>query len=224
MVAATGGGGGATHGYRGPLAAQAASGSIGKAHAARWKLAFSFRFSEHPLNPDSGATCATGRRSRVWFLGGVFNQSGRITRDYTVPAGTRLVVAVVNVECSTLEAPPFYGDDRASLRRCARGVARPKDPFSIKQRFAILDGRRLRVRRAPSRVFRFSVQSATDSILSCPMEGCSETRGRAAADGYVLPLRPRSPGRHRLRFGGSVPNLDFSFPIIDRITVAPHAT
>jgi hypothetical protein len=46
---------------------------------------------------------------------GVFNSSGKLVRTCTMPAGTTLVVAVVDVDCSTLEAPPFPAATKPSF-------------------------------------------------------------------------------------------------------------
>jgi hypothetical protein len=194
---------------------------LGTAHVAWWRWAFSFPFSGHPLNPESGATCATGQTGKTWYLGGVFNATGTITRECTVPAGTSLVVAVANLECSTLEPPPFHGSDPASLSRCARGVARPDDLLFNSERFATLDARPVRVERAPSPLFRFSVPSLTDNILGCP-GGCSSTSGESVADGYIARLHPLRIGDHTLHFGGTFPNLGFALDITYELTVVPR--
>jgi hypothetical protein len=193
--------------------------SLGEWHAAWWRWAFSFPLSAHPLNPASGAGCGTGQTGHVWFLGGVFNAGGTLTRDCVVPSGTALVVAVANVECSTVESPPFHATDPASLRACAAGVVDPDSPLFIAAVSARLDGRSLAVQRAPSPVFEFSVPSASDNILSCP---CSATSGTAVADGYLLFLHPLPVGAHTLRFGGTFPAFDFTIDITYRLTVVPR--
>src|SRR3954469_11791800 len=40
----------------------------------------------------------------------------------TVKPGTKIFVVGWSSECSSLEPPPYHGDDEASLRRCARTV------------------------------------------------------------------------------------------------------
>jgi hypothetical protein len=186
-------------------------------HAAWWQWAFSFPFSEHPLTPGSGATCASGQTGHVWFLGGVFNMTGTETRQCAIPSGTALAVAVADVECSTVESAPFSGTDPASLRACAAGVADPASLLFVGRAFAVLDDHSVPVRRAPSPVFHFSVPDG--SILTCP---CSGTSGLAVADGYMLLLHPLSVGTHELHFGGSFPNLGYSLNITYHLTVAPR--
>jgi hypothetical protein len=209
-----------------PSSASAYGKSLGEWHAAWWQWAFSFPLSTHPLNPASGATCATGQQGHVWFLGGVVNAGGTLTRDCVVPSGTVLVVAVANVECSTLESPPFHGTDETSLRACAAGVVDPTSPLFIDDPAASLDGRDIEVAayRAPSPLFAFSVPNTTDNILTCPCSG--GTNGESVADGYLLVLHPLSVGTHTLHFGGTFRAFDFTLDITYNLSVVPrgHAT
>ena len=61
-----------------------------------------------------------GQSGNVWFLTGPF---GTIERDATIPAGKALFVALINVDSSTLEAPPFYGATAADQLAIANGFA-----------------------------------------------------------------------------------------------------
>jgi len=158
----------------------------------------------------------------VWFLGGVVNAGGTVVRDdCTIPRWTTLVVAVANVECSTLEPPPFFGGNERELRHCANGVVRRGDPLEITRQFARLDGHPLSVPRAESPLFRFRVPSESDNILSCA-PSCADKEGESVADGYLLVLWPLRPGRHTLRFGGTFPAADFTLDITYEITVPRH--
>lgn len=207
-----------------PPSASAHGKSLGEWHAAWWQWAFSFPASTHPLNPASGATCATGQQGHVWFLGGVVNAGGTLTRDCVVPSGTALVVAVANVECSTLESPPFNGTDEASLRACAAGVVDPTSELFINDLSASLDGDTINVAayRAPSPLFAFSVPNTNDNILFCSPSPCSGTSGNAVADGYVLVLHPLSVGTHTLHLGGTFPAFGFTLDITYNLTVVPR--
>jgi hypothetical protein len=211
-----------------PSSANAYGKSLGEWHAAWWQWAFSFPASTHPLNPASGATCATGQQGHVWFLGGVVNAGGTVTRDCLIPSGTGLVVAVANVECSTLESPPFNGTDEASLRGCAAGVVDPTSALFINDLSASLDGDAINVAayRAPSPLFAFSVPNTNDNILFCSPSPCSGTSGLAVADGYLLVLHPLSVGTHTLHLGGTFPTFGFTLDITYNLTVVPrdHAT
>jgi hypothetical protein len=196
--------------------------TYGQWSAAWWQWALSFPLSDHPLDPAQDQPCSAGQSGRVWFVGGVVNSGGTVTRDCVVPSGTPLVVAVANVECSTLEGAPFGGNDEASLRACAAGVIDPSSPLFITGQHATLDGRALRPVRAPSPLFAFTVPSLGDNILACPATGCQGTSGEAVADGYMLVLPPLSVGTHELRFGGTFPAFGFTLDITYHLTVVPR--
>jgi hypothetical protein len=205
-----------------PAATTANASVLGATHAAWWQWSFSFRLSEHPLNPGSGAGCDVGQPDGIRYLGGVFNASGTVTRDCTVPADAKLVAAVANVECSTLEPFPFAGTTDAQLRACAAGVVHKDSPLNVTDQFATLDGKTLGVQRAASRPFEFTVPDAADNILACA-PGCAATEGRAVADGYLLVLEPGrlALGRHTLRFGGTFPAFGFTQDITYVLDVVP---
>lgn len=191
---------------------------LGAAHAAWWQWALSFKASTHPLNDTN---CAAGQSDREWFLGGSVALSPQ-TRTCTIPSGTRLVVAVANIECSTLEVAPFGGTDKASLRACAAGVVDPASQILIQGQFATLDGSPLPVPRAPSPLFTFTVPSLTDNLLSCPAGVCASTTGQSVADGYLLVLHPLPVGHHMLHVGGSFPGFGVTLDFTFHITVSPH--
>ena len=61
-----------------------------------WQWAFSVPADVNPLFDETGANAAQGQTGHVWFLGGVFNESGTATRTVTVPAGKALFFPIVN--------------------------------------------------------------------------------------------------------------------------------
>lgn len=73
----------------------------------------------------------------MWFLTGVLNDSGAAQRDCTVPVGKALFFPLINVECSTVEDPPFYGEDEESLLVRATG-------FKFSDVYAWIDGKRVK--------------------------------------------------------------------------------
>src|SRR6185436_19925318 len=83
-----------------------------------WQWAFSLPVDGHPLFDETGADASAGQSGKVWFLGGVFNLSGQAERDIEVPTGTALLIPVINAECSTVEAEPWFGGNEAELREC----------------------------------------------------------------------------------------------------------
>jgi hypothetical protein len=57
----------------------------------------------------------------VVFLGATAGRS--VSRSCTLPAGTSILVPLINIECSSLEPPPFFGATPAERRTCAEGFA-----------------------------------------------------------------------------------------------------
>src|SRR3712207_2462610 len=49
----------------------------------------------------------------------------------TVERGTKIFVAAVTIECSTVEEPPFFGSNEAELRECARAVDVPGSTLTL---------------------------------------------------------------------------------------------
>ena len=79
---------------------------------ARWgQWAFSIPADQNPLFDETGAGASVGQSGPVWFLVGVFNDSGTASRVIQIPSGKALFFPILNTECSTLEmaemAAPF---------------------------------------------------------------------------------------------------------------------
>src|SRR6266852_4277799 len=85
--------------------------SYGEWEAKWWQAAFAIPIvgGDHPL--FSGG--AFGDEKGMVFLSGV---GGNPTIPITIPAGTALFFPVINFECSSLEAPPFFGANEADQR------------------------------------------------------------------------------------------------------------
>ena len=107
-----------------PSSASAYGKSLGEWHAAWWQWAFSFPLSTHPLNPASGATCATGQQGHVWFLGGVVNAGVLERLDAAASQGEVLVESRVVTHPAYAEAtvrtPTIIGN------RCPAGLVAPR--------------------------------------------------------------------------------------------------
>src|SRR5437879_12259272 len=75
----------------------------------RWALEMPLTNSTGAIHPwiDSPRFDVTeSQTSNVWFLGAPF---GKTQRSCAVPAGKALFLPLFVVECSNIEAPPFYG-------------------------------------------------------------------------------------------------------------------
>lgn len=143
---------------------------------------------------------------------GVINTSGTAVRNCTVPAGKALFFPIINVECSTLEPPPYYGGNEEELRACANA-------FEFDDVFAEVDGK------AVKRLDRYFVQSPMfnitvprDNVLGVDVTVDPGGFGQSVSNGYYLMLPPLPPGAHKVRFGGSFPGI-FSLDITYNLTV-----
>jgi hypothetical protein len=185
--------------------------SYGEWSAAWWQWVYSIPTAVNPLLDSTGANCAQGQSGHVWFLAGVLNVSGQAERSCTIPSGTALFFPVINVECSTLEPPPFFGSNEAELRACAHA-------FSVTNLQASIDGvplASLASYEIDSPLFTFTLPA--DNVLGIPA-----ATGSAVGNGVYLMLAPLSVGEHTLQFGGTYPDFGgFTLQITYHLTVVP---
>lgn len=196
-----------------PPQAKAYGMTSGEWSAKWWQWALSLPVDQNPFF-DEGGDCskgANGQLGPVWFLTGVINVSGTAVRNCTVPAGKALFVPIINLECSTLEAPPFHGDNEEELRACATR-------FHFGNVFAEIDGV------AVQNLDRYLVKSPMFTFTVPPENvlGVGPGSGQSVSNGYYLMLAPLSVGEHVIRFGGTFTDFDFSLDITYNLTVAPQ--
>lgn len=187
--------------------------TYGEWSAAFWQWLFSIPVDQNPAFDVTGVNALVGQAGTVWFLPGVFNVSGSAAREITIPAGISLFVTIINLECSTVEAPPFFGATDAELTACATG-------FSITDMAAELDGRSIDFTSANYQATSppFDFELPENNIL-----GVSADFGRAVSNGYYLMLAPLPVGDHTLHFTGTYPDFPFTLDISYLIHVAHDA-
>jgi hypothetical protein len=193
-----------------PPSAQPYGRSFGEWTAAWWQWAISMPITANPLMET--AECDAGQSGPVWFLGGSF-VNATTTRECTLPSGRAILLPVLNVECSTVEAPPFYGADEAELRAC---VAPLMD--AVTDLHATIDGEAvedLAAYRVQSPLYSFSAPA--DNVLFVP----GPVSGQSVSDGYWLFIPPLSAGQHTLRFGGTIPLFGLTLDVTYNVTVRP---
>ncbi len=121
--------------------------------------------------------------------------------EVTVPAGSPLFIPVrYNVECSQIEAPPFYGYNEASLRKAANDWI---DTYSSDY-YAFIDGRPVRnidAYRSDSPLYRFGPLPENNLFQFFGMDVPKGTTSRSVAAGCHLLLTPLSVGHHEVRVG-----------------------
>jgi hypothetical protein len=186
--------------------------SYGEWSAAWWQWVLSIPTPVNPLLDETGANCAEGQSGHVWFLAGVINVSGTATRHCTIPSGTALFFPVLNSECSTVEAPPFFGRNETELRSCVHA-------FSFPVLHASLDGvplANLASYEIDSPLFTFTLPE--ENVLGIPN---APLTGMSVGNGVYLLLAPLSVGEHTLNFGGT-DSTGFTLNITYNLTVVPR--
>jgi hypothetical protein len=177
-----------------------------------WQWALSLPIDQNPFF-DEGVSVngANGQSDHVWFLTGVFNESGVAERTLTVPTGTMLFFPVINTECSSVEVgTPFYGSNEQELRERVLG-------FELGNLVADIDGvpvENLEQFTVLSPLYAFDLPE--NNVLGAPSGS-----GISVANGVYLMVSPLSVGTHVLHFGGTYLNFDFTLNITYHITVAP---
>ena len=198
-----------------PPNAKAFGMTYGEWSAKWWQWAFSLPVDQNPFF-DEGGTCSNGANGQpepgpVWFLTGVINVSGTAVRDCIVPAGKALFFPLINVECSTLEADPFHGNNEAELRACATR-------FHFGDVFGEIDGvavQNLNRYLKQSPLFTFTVPP--NNVL-----GVAAGTGQSVSNGYYLMLAPLAVGEHVIHFGGTFTDFAFALDITYNLSVAPR--
>jgi hypothetical protein len=209
----------------GPVTAQAKEGNPGIVpHQARyhgltygqwqarwWQWALSIPAdASHPFSP--GGNVLQDQTDHVWFLASVVGSTE--VRSIRVPPGTALFFPVVNVECSSLEPPPFYGGDDATRKDCANGHIDNTSGLS-----ATIDGtavRGLDAYRGDSPDFGFGPLPDPNAL---GLQGGSV--GRSVDAGIYLLLTPLPAGEHTIRVAGTFDEFGVSIDTTYTITVAP---
>jgi hypothetical protein len=172
-----------------------------------WQWAVSMPLDHNPLNDT--ADCSTAQLGKVWFLGGAFGPDAKPIRECNVPVGKALFFPIVDVDCSSLELPPFFGGTPEERRACVRAMV-----DTVFDLAAEIDGvsQDLTNYRATSPDFHFVVPD--NNVLFVPAGS-----GDMAADGYYLLLAPLSKGQHTIHFKGTFGTPSFSVEETYHLTV-----
>ena len=156
---------------------------------AQW--AGSFDKGASPIGDTTGESCAARQRGPVWFLAGT-SGTRRVVRTCKVPRDKYLFLPLLNYV-----ATPNPGTDSTCAAVQLTAAALTEDPEAL---ILDVDGAAVENlaahRQATATCFDMGV--LTESKL---------TIYPSAANGYYVMLKPLSPGRHVLNFGGFVPNL-----------------
>jgi len=125
-----------------------------------------------------------------------------------VKPGTRMFVAAYSAECSTVEDPPFHGNNEVKLRACARSNVVGFEPVT-----ATLDGGPIALTQVQTALLNFVLPP--DNVFGL----AAGTTGESVGDGWVALLRPLTPGSHEIRIFTNGNQL----ASVNTITVKPGA-
>lgn len=193
-----------------PAKAKFGGQTYGEWSAAWWEWAFSLPAQGHPLFDETGADAVAGQSGNVWFLGGVFNATGTATRAIEVPAGTALLIPIINAECSTVESDPWFGSNEAELRECVEGHIASFSNLSL-----VIDGAsvpNLDLYNVISPMVSMNLPEG--NILGVPAGPVQFVSG-----GIYALVTPLSVGQHRIHFTGFSEVDNFGLDISYVVTV-----
>jgi hypothetical protein len=180
------------------------------ARFAQWR--HSLPMAIDPGADPTGERCGYGQVGPVFFL----VQSGEepAERTCTIPAGTAVLLPLLDASCTTIEPPPFFGRDEAELRACTEALFAPRAELT-----AVVDGV------AIPNLDRYRVQSDLFTV-ALPADNVLEVEPgvlEGVIDGYWLLLAPLPPGEHELHFGGALPDIGVVHGVTYHLTVAEPA-
>lgn len=158
--------------------------------ASWWQWAASAPEELSPVRDRTGTHCAVGQKGEAWFLAGGYGSSN-IRRACAVPKGRHLFFPVINMVYWPAEEGTGYPCERAR-----RSAALNND--GAIDLFVELDGKALP---DPKR-YRVTTTQCFDIFARAREVAPAPVGFPAATDGYWVILKPLSPGKHVLKFGG----------------------
>lgn len=176
-----------------------------------WQFVFSLPYSQNPLTGGTGAHCALKRVGNVGIV--VLPSTLDETLTCEAPVGMKLFMELLVSECSTIEAPPFYGGNEEELNACARTF----EPTDMK---ASIDG--------------VAIQDPEQYNSLSPMAGFvlpednifdveAGTTGQFVSYGAFLMLAPLTPGTHTIYTHAAYTDFDYTVDRNLELTVTrPH--
>jgi hypothetical protein len=150
---------------------------------------------------DATSRCDLGTGTIV-FLGAT--ATGTVDGSCTLRAGTSVLLPLINIECSSLDAPPFRAENPGQQLVCAKRFA---DEFT--DLVLMINGvqvnnlSRLRVRSQP---FQFS--PVKDNLF-----GIGAGTGGSVSDGYWALIGPLAVGDYVVFASGTYPPFGFTTSI-----------
>lgn len=181
-----------------------------------WQHMYSIPSAQNPLSDPK--KCGVGQSGPVSFLGAPLSGSQQVVNEScTVPAGNAIFLPIINVECSTGEAPPFQCTDAESCRKCATTIGSHIVKSTLSASVDNVPVTGLLAFRAPSPSYTFTIPS--DNVL-----GVHAGTYTSVSDGYWLMVKPLRPGTHYIHTFGAFDSTvggGFTENVLYKITVTP---
>lgn len=155
-----------------------------------WQWAMSFPEENSPVADHTGAKCAFGQSGNIWFLAGGFGSS-KIRRTCHLPKGKTLFFPLVNMVYWRAQDAVGFTCERAKM------LAALNNDTAL-DLFAEIDA----IPIANLKQYRVASDQCFDVFARAPKSAGLYNAYPSATDGYWLQIRPLSPGRHTLKFGG----------------------
>lgn len=160
-----------------------------------WQWAGSFDVAESPVSDPTGTKCGLKQQGPVWFLAGTYGTK-RTIRVCTLPHGKYVFFPLVNYVVMP------SSEERATCESCCASKIRTAESVTDEASYLVvdLDGQRI----AHLERYRQATKACFD------MGALTDAHYRvfpSAANGYYVMLRPLTPGKHVLNFGGILPSI-----------------
>ena len=182
--------------------------SYGEWQVVMWQHLLPIPLSNLPLYP-LGPLPETCFYDRIGNVGLAFGGVESFEADCHMPSGMMLSIVILVAECSTLEPPPFHGDDEQSLRECATEWATPTSMDATIDGVPVVN---LSDYLATSPLFEFTVPEGN-------WLGVPAGTGEAVSYGTALMTEPLSVGQHTIEVHGVNAYMDYE--AIYHVTVTP---
>jgi hypothetical protein len=177
--------------------------SLSESTATWWQWNLAIPVPANPSFDVTGTNCHVRQSGGVFFLAGSATFEP-VTRTCALPSKTPILFPLINVECSNVEAPPFFGATDPERAACANAII---DDVGRDTLVLLVDGRSVasEIDRVQSPPFQFSMPAHQNILF---LDGI--TRGRSASDGYWALLPGLSKGQHTLHFEAALVSGDFA--------------
>lgn len=179
--------------------------SLGAWTARYWQWITSFPVGVNPAHDPTGRMCGYGQNGPVFFIPSNMPSC-------TVPQGAAIFLPIAGIECSTVELPPFHGENEERLRACAAGHADRYTRILVRVNGVIVPN--IERYRTQSPVFLF--QLPANNILATPAGPV-----KAVGDGYQIILLPLVLGTHEIvvhvevKEGYALPDKTLHLTVVD---------